>query len=305
MFKKIISSLKQPRPILLRYLNKYASHIKSDKLYIHIKYWLSTGKKLNLNNPKGFCEKLQWLKLYDRKSFYTLMVDKYLVKQFISDKIGEKYLIPTIGVWSNIEEIDWAKLPSQFVLKTNHAGGSLGVVICKDKSLLDKKAALDKLKTSLDLDSYSIIREWPYKNIKRLIFAESYMEDETGELRDYKVMCFNGEPKLIQVHIGRNNQLHTQDFYDIYWNKVENLNQVGCCTSTIKTPKPICLDEMLELSTKISKNIPQLRVDWYIVNGKLFFGECTFFDASGLELFLPSEKEIEIGSWITLPEKTV
>lgn len=305
LLRKLISNIKEPKPVVLRYLNKHASLFKSDELFIRLKYRIVTGKKLNLNTPKGFCEKLQWLKLYDRKPIYTLMVDKYLVKQFIADIIGEKYLIPTIGVWANTDDIDWNKLPSQFVLKTNHAGGSLGVVICKDKSKLNKKITIDKLNSSLELDSYSIIREWPYKNIKRLVFAEKYMEDESGELRDYKVMCFGGEPKLIQVHLGRNSKIHTQDFYDIQWNKLEDLNQVGCITSNIKTPKPLCLDQMLELSRKISRSIPQLRVDWYIVKDKLYFGECTFYDASGLDLFLPNEKELEIGSWITLPEKTI
>lgn len=300
---KLIRIIQNPRPRLLRYLNQHSSKIKSDKVFLCLKFWLVTGHRLNLKNPKGFCEKLQWLKLYDRKPIYTQMVDKYAVKQLIKDTIGEEYVIPTIGVWQKTEDIEWDKLPSQFVLKTNHAGGSLGVVVCKDKKTFDKEAAIRKLNESLALDSYSIIREWPYKNIKRLVFAEKYMEDESGELRDYKVMCFGGEPKLIQVHLGRSGENHTQDFYDIQWNKLDNLNQKGCLTSGILTPKPSCLDLMLNLSRSLSSGLPQLRVDWYIVNGNLYFGEDTFYDASGLDEFIPIEKEFEIGSWIKLPHK--
>lgn len=301
MINKIIRFITNPRPTLLRYLNSYSSYINSDRLFITLKYWLVTGKTLNLRNPKGFCEKLQWLKLYDRKPLYTQMVDKYAVKQLICNTIGDRYVIPALGVWQIPEDIDWNLLPSQFVLKTNHAGGSLGVVICKDKSNFNKELAIKKLNESLQLDSFSIIREWPYKNIKRLVFAEQYMEDESGELIDYKVMCFGGEPKLIQVHLGRSGGNHTQDFYDPNWNKLPYLNQKGCVTSDIITPRPECLSEMLELSRKLSAGLPQLRVDWYIVNGKLFFGENTFYDASGLDEFIPEEKEIEIGSWIKLP----
>ena len=297
----ISRNINNPKPTLLRYLNKYSSLIKSDKLFLSLKFWLVTGKRLNLNNPKGFCEKLQWLKLYDSKPLYTQMVDKYAVKAIIKEAIGEEYVIPTFGSWQKPEDIEWDSLPTQFVLKTNHAGGSLGVVICKDKTSFNKEAAIKKLNESLQLDSYSIIREWPYKNIKRLVFAEQYMEDDSGDLRDYKVMCFGGEPKLIQVHLGRGIGYHTQDFYDINWVKLPNLNQTGCITSDIDTPKPKCLVEMLELSRKLSAGLPQLRVDWYIVNDQLYFGENTFYDASGLDVFIPYEKELEIGSWIKLP----
>ncbi len=301
MIMKIIRVIKNPRPTLLRYLNRYASYIKDDKTYIKFKFWLATGHRLNLKNPKGFCQKLQWLKLYDRKPIYTQMVDKYAVKQIIRDTIGEKYVIPTIGVWEKPEDIDWDGLPSQFVLKTNHAGGSLGVVVCKDKANFNKTVAIKKLNESLALDSYSIIREWPYKDVKRLVFAEKYMEDESGELRDFKVMCFGGEPKIVQVHLGRSEGCHTQDLYDTNWNKLERLNQVGCEISNVFTPKPVCFDEMLELSRVLSKGLPQLRVDWYIVNGQLYFGEDTFYDASGLDEFIPYDKELEIGTWIQLP----
>ena len=288
---------------LIHYLNIYATCFKSDKLYLKIRYFLMTGRKLNLKNPKGFCEKLQWLKINDRNPYYTKLVDKYLVKEEIAKTIGEEYVVKNFGVWNTIEDINFSQLPESFVLKTTHAAGASGVLICKDKQDFDIDLAKNKLSHSLGVFSFPITREWPYKNIVPRIIAEEYLEDETGSLRDFKVMCFNGVPKLIQVHLGRFDGLHTQDFYDASWNKLEDLNQDYCIVSPVKVPKPKCLDEMLRLSSKLSRNIPHVRVDWYIVKDKLYFGEMTFFDASGYDLFIPYSKEIEIGSWIKLPIK--
>ena len=288
---------------LIHYLNIYATCFKSDKLYLKIRYFLMTGRKLNLKNPKGFCEKLQWLKINDRNPYYTKLVDKYLVKEEIAKTIGEEYVVKNFGVWNTIEDINFSQLPESFVLKTTHAAGASGVLICKDKQDFDIDLAKTKLSHSLGVLSFPITREWPYKNIVPRIIAEEYLEDETGSLRDFKVMCFNGVPKLIQVHLGRFDGLHTQDFYDASWNKLEDLNQDYCIVSPVKVPKPKCLDEMLRFSSKLSRNIPHVRVDWYIVKDKLYFGEMTFFDASGYDLFIPYSKEIEIGSWIKLPIK--
>lgn len=285
---------------IIRQLNRHAALIKSDSLYLKIKFRLLTGHRLNLHNPKGFCEKLQWLKINDRKEIYTNMVDKYSVKSYVSEKIGAKYVIDNYGVWDGVDDIDFNSLPNQFVLKTTHAAGMSGVVVCKDKSSFDFEVAKNKLSKSMRSESFWITREWPYKNIKPRIIAERYMEDESGALNDYKVMCFNGTPKYIQLHLGRTNGIHTQDIYDVNWNKQIDLDQLGCVQSDIVYPKPKCLEEMLRLSSILSQGLPQLRVDWYVVNGQLFFGELTFFDASGFDLFIPYEKELEIGSWILL-----
>lgn len=274
-----------------------------DKPYLKLLYRFMMGYHLDLKNPRKFNEKLQWLKLYDRKPEYTTMVDKYAVKQYVANFIGEEYVIPTLGVWDRFDDIDFSKLPQQFVLKTTHGGGGCGVIICHDKSTFDKEEAKRIIEASMRSDIYKSYREWPYKNIHKCIIAEKYLEDESGYLRDYKVMCFNGQPKLIQMHLGRFNGIHTQDFYNCDWEKLDNINQVGCFNSDIVIDKPACLEKMLELSYKLSAGIPQIRVDWYIIESNLYFGELTFFDAGGYDDFIPDSLNEVIGSWIKLPIK--
>lgn len=273
-----------------------------DATYLKLLYRFKMGHQLDLKNPQTFTEKLQWLKLYNRKPEYTKMVDKFAVKEYVADRIGAEYIIPTLGVWDRPEDIDWDSLPNQFVLKTTHGGGGGGVVICKDKATFDKTTAKRKLESSMKSDIYKSLREWPYKNVKKRIIAEKYIEDESGYLRDYKVMCFNGQPKLIQMHMGRFNGVHTQDFYNCDWDKLVDINQNGCINSDILLPKPQCLEQMLELSSKLSKGLPQIRVDWYIIGAKLYFGEMTFFDAGGFDDFIPESLNEVIGSWIVLPK---
>lgn len=269
-----------------------------DKEYLQKRFKAKMGKTLNLTTPVTFNEKLQWLKLYDRKPEYTMMVDKVAVKAYVAEIIGKEYIIPTLGVWENQENIDFDALPDQFVLKCNHNSG-LGMCICKDKSKLNIAKVKRGLKKGLQQNYYLSGREWPYKNVKHRIIAEEYMVDETGTgLRDYKVMCFGGEPKLIQIHQGRYRN-HTQDFYDTQWNK-QNITQ-GCPMSDIDMEHPAFLEEMLNLSSKLAKDIPQIRVDWYYVKDRLFFGELTFFDASGFDAFEPDIWDEVLGSWITLP----
>ena len=181
---KIIQVLFSPKRFLL-YLLKISANIWPDKIYLKIKYRLMMGKPLNLKEPKTFNEKLQWLKLYNRLPEYTTMVDKYAVKEFVASKIGNEYIIPTLGVWDTPEDIEWEKLPNQFVLKTTHGGGGCGVVICKDKSSFDIHMAKKELQKSLDSDLYLIFREWPYKGVKKRIIAEKYMSDGGCELVDY------------------------------------------------------------------------------------------------------------------------
>ena len=285
------------RAIVTRLEKKGLLRWMPDELYLKLVYRARVGKKLNLKNPKRFNEKLQWLKLYDRNPLYTTMVDKYKVKSYVSNIIGPEHVIPTIGVWNSPEEVEFDKLPDQFVLKCNHDSG--GLVICKDKDKLDVKKAKEKLNKAFKKNGYSFGREWPYKNVQKRILCEKYMEDESGyELKDYKVLCFNGEPKLVQIHRGRFNR-HTQDYYDVNWNHLEYTQ--GCPLSEVAMERPVFLDEMLSLSRKLSKGIPHVRVDWYYVDGTLYFGEMTFFDASGYDDFEPDEVNNIVGDWITLP----
>lgn len=272
-----------------------------DSWYLQMKYKQCMGYSLNLSNPKTFNEKLQWLKLHDRKPEYTMMVDKYAVRKYIADTIGEEYLIPLLGVWDNPDDIDFDALPNQFVLKCNHNSG-LGMCICKDKAKLDIAKVKAELRKGLKQDYYLTCREWPYKNVKRRIIAEKYMSDEGNEeLSDYKVLCFNGEPKLIEVHKGRFYGNHTADNYDESWNKTD-IEQYDLPKSDKIMPKPVFLEEMLHLSKLLSKNLIHVRVDWYFTNNRLYFGELTFFDGSGYNLFCGDADGL-LGSWIKLPNK--
>jgi hypothetical protein len=269
-----------------------------DEKYLRKMYEHIFGKKLNLSNPKSYNEKLQWLKLYDRKVQYTIMVDKYSAKDYVGNIIGEQYIIPTLGVWDNVENINFEQLPNQFVLKCTH--DSHGLVICKDKDKLDIKATKKKLRKALKKNYYYSYREWPYKDVHPRIIAEKYMEDrKKGTLKDYKILCFNGEPKLIELHNERFSNNHTQDFYDISWNKL-NISQYGYSISDKSEEKPVLLSEMLRLSKVLADGIPHIRVDWYIVDDKLYFGELTFFDGAGLAQFNDFKDDELLGSWLDL-----
>ncbi len=282
------------RPIVYELL-KYMP----DKLYISLQYYYTTGKFLNLSNPKTFNEKLQWLKLYDRNSLYTKLVDKYLVRDYIEQRIGREYLIPLLGVWDRAEDIDFDKLPDEFVLKCNHDSKSTRIV--KNKANLNITEIKSFYNKRLKQNAYYYGREWPYKNVKPKVIAEKFMvERGSDDLKDYKVMCFGGKAKLIQVHSGRfkGKDIYTQDFYDCDWNKLP-ITQ-GVQISDVVLEKPDFLAEMLSLSEKLSQGIPQLRVDWYHDGTQLFFGELTFFDASGYDEFEPDEYNYIVGSWIDL-----
>lgn len=285
-------------------LSKYGLMNKvDDKNYLKKRFFAHLGQRLDLENPKTFNEKLQWLKLYDRKEIYTTMVDKYLVKKYVADKIGEQYIIPTLGAWDNPEEIDFSSLPEQFVLKCNHNSG-LGMYICKEKSNIDEKKIKKGLHKGLKEDYYLSGREWPYKNVQRKIIAEKYMSCEgKQELADYKVHCFQGEPKFILVCKDRftENGL-TEDFFTTDWEHME-LKRLGHNWSAEAIPKPDELEEILALASKLSKGIPFLRVDFYIVNRKVYFSELTFFPASGFEPFEPDIWDKTFGDWLALPDQ--
>lgn len=277
-------------------------HSVPDDKMLKKMFKFSFGRELNLENPQTFNEKLQWLKLYDRKPIYTTMVDKYEAKKYVADIIGEEYVIPTYGVWDKFGDIDFDTLPDQFVLKCTHDSG--GLAICRDKSKFDIKKAGKKINKSLKRNYYWANREWPYKDVKPRIIVEKYMVDESGyELKDYKFFCFNGEMKLLFV--AKDRGLETEetkfDFFDEDFNHLPFTN--GHPNSKPPYFKPDNFEKMKELAEKLSKNIPQLRVDFYNINGQIYFGELTFYHWSGLMPFNPPEWDLKLGEMIKLPEK--
>lgn len=289
--------VKTPRLIGGYIIRHFLSRQLSDEKFVRWEYFFQVGRFPNLDNPKTFNEKLQWLKLNNIHPEYTKLVDKYLAKQYVEQQIGSGYIIPTLGVWNDFTEIDFSKLPNQFVLKTTHDSG--GVAIVKDKSTVDMRKIRRRIERSLRHNYYYDNREYPYKDVKPRIIAEKYMVDESGtELKDYKIFCFSGVPKIIQVDYDRFVK-HKRNLYDTEWNRLP---------FTLKFPtdwnrefnKPKNLDKMLEIAAKLSVGYPHLRVDLYNINGNIYFGELTFFHGSGHEKFTPDEWNLKLGDWINL-----
>lgn len=271
-----------------------------DKFYLKLIFYKTMKKKLNLKNPITFSEKIQWLKLYDRKEFYTDLVDKYAVRNYISETIGEEYLIPLIGVWDSFEEIDFSQLPNQFVLKCTHDSG--GVVICKDKNEFNRIQAREKINKALKHNYYYDWREWPYKNIKPRIICEQLLIDgNCTDLKDYKFMCFNGKVKCILVCSDRSNPSGLKlDFYDRTWNKLP-FRRPNYPNSEKNISKPQNLNKMIELAEYLSNSFSFIRVDFYEINGQIYFGELTFYPNSGFQGFFPEIYDEILGSWLDLP----
>ncbi len=296
----IINFIKNPRDIIIILAEKNILKI-SDKRLLKILYKNRIGKKLDLKNPNTFNEKLQWLKLYDRNPDYTKMVDKYEAKKYISNLIGEEYIIPTLGVYNNFDEIDFDKLPNEFVMKCTHDSG--GNIICKDKTKLDFKVVREKIERCLKRNYYNVGREWPYKNVKPRIIVEKYMEDKAQEeLKDYKFMSFNGKVKCSFVCSDRYGEDGLKvDFYDLEWNKMPFQRHYPNSKENIQKPKNYEL--MIQLAEKLSNGIPFVRVDFYEINGKVYFGELTFFPGSGFEEFTPEKYDRILGDMLELPKK--
>lgn len=274
----------------------------SDEEYLLRKFSAIMGCRLPLDKPKSFNEKLQWLKLYDRCPEYTEMVDKYKVRKYISEKLGAEYLVPLLGVWDDPEKIDFDALPERFVIKCNHNSG-LGMCICNDKKQLNIHKVKKELHKGLKQDYYLTGREWPYKNVPRKIIAEQFLQSDEGGLTDYKIHCFNGEPKLILVCKDRfSNTGLTEDFFSEHWEHL-NLRRPKYPNSKQPIPMPDELSEMLGLAKKLSADIPFLRVDFYIVDHRIYFSELTFFPASGFERFEPERWDKTLGDWLILPPK--
>lgn len=301
MNNKFIRVMIKPRLVLLKLLDKTA-FLFPDKLFLKIKYYLIMKKRLNLKNPKTYNEKLQWLKLYDRKPEYSRMVDKVEAKKYVSSIIGEEYIIPTLGVYDKFEDIDFDQLPNQFVLKCTHDSG--GIFVCNDKTKIDINKAKKNLKKSLSINYFYQNREWVYNDILPRIIAEEYMVDESGyELKDYKFFCFNGEVKSLFIaserqKVGAETKF---DFYDLEFNHLPFTNGHPNALNAIL--QPLNFDLMIKLSSKLSEGIPHIRVDFYNINGKIYFGELTFFHWSGWMPFIPEEWDYKFGSWINLSSK--
>ena len=272
-----------------------------DETYLKLRYRLVFRKRLNLKNPKTYNEKLQWLKLYDRNPEYTIMVDKYAMKKWVASRIGEGYTITNYGIWDNPEEIDFDSLPDKFVLKGTHDTGSF--CICKDKNNFDRESAIAKMKKSMLRDQYIFSREWPYKNVPHRVLAEEYIVDESGyELKDYKFFCFDGKPYMMFIASGRTKGETTFDYYDMSFNHLDITQTHPNSSRGYEKPKDF--EKMKELASRLSAGIPQLRVDFYYVNGKILVGELTFFHYGGFVPFHPDKWDMILGDLIKLPQKT-
>ncbi len=277
----------------------FLNYILTDKAYLKYQYKKVFGKQLDLKNPQTYNEKMQWLKLYDRNPKYHILADKHAVKQFVTDTIGKEYVIETYGVWKKFDDIDFNSLPNEFVLKCTHDSAS--TVICKDKKSFDFASARKKLSTALKVDYYHYEnRQWAYKDIEPQIIAEKYMVDESGtELKDYKFFCFDGKFKTMFIATDRPHDTKF-DFYDIDFNLLPFTN--GHPHSGLNRSKPDNYDKMIQLAEKLSENIPHVRVDFYSINGNIYFGEMTLYHWGGMMPFEPEEWDYTFGSWIKLPK---
>lgn len=305
-FVKIKQWVKDPNRFLNGLLLKLSPFLP-DKFFLSCMVRVRCGYWPNWKNPQTFSEKIQWLKLYNRRPEYTTMVDKYAVKKYVADTIGEEYVIPTLGIWDKPEDIEWERLPNQFVLKTTHGGGNTGVVICKDKSNFDRQKAIEKLNKSLKQDIYRTLREWPYKNVPRRILAEQYIEPrpDTQDLPDYKWFCFSGEPRYCQVITNRSTE-ETIDFFDADWNHQDFIGLLPSKNSSLKhsdkTPeRPTDLEKQVRIAKELSKEYPFSRIDLYSLNNETYFGEITFYPASGFGRFEPNKYNELLGEMLKLP----
>lgn len=276
-------------------LYKIANILIPDSTFVKLKYRKAFGNWPNLKDPKTFNEKLTWLKLHDHNPLYTQMVDKYEAKIIVADHIGSEFIIPTYGVWERVEDIDFDSLPNKFVMKATHDSGR--VIICRDKSKLDIKWAREEMQKSLKRNFYAVTREWPYKNVKPRIIAEQLLESENNkDIADYKVHCFNGVPEFILVCRDRFNKSGlTEDFYDTKWNHI-SVRRPGHPNADMLEDKPTSLKKMLELSAILSKGYPFMRIDFYCIKDKIFWGEITLYPASASVPFIPTSFDHMLGN---------
>lgn len=274
--------------------------VAADAVYLKLLYRNRMGKKLNLERPETYNEKLQWMKLYNRDPKYTMLVDKEAVKAEVEKKVGSKYIIPTLGVWERFEDIDFSKLPERFVLKCTHDSG--GLVICKDKATLDLVSARKKIEHCMKRNYYLNTREWPYKNVPRKIIAEQYISCADGAIPlDYKFYCFSGKIDSVMVCVGREFGHPTFFYYDLDWNR-KKYQKPGIEPSLDESiPRPENFAEMIEVVQKLAKGYPEVRIDLYNIDGKIYFGEYTFFNQSGFDREITEETNHRWGKMIIIP----
>ena len=297
--QSVVTYIRNPKKLLSAMVVKL-NWLFPDALYLKIRYYLYFGKRLNLKAPKTFSEKIQWLKLYNRKPEYTMMVDKYAVKKYVKSIIGEKYIIPTLGVWNSFDDIDFDSLPDKFVLKTTNGGGSTGVLLCKNKRSFNKGKARQILELSLKRNIYDTFREWPYKNVHPQILAEELLEfPDNTDLYDYKFFCFNGEPQYCQVISGRNDVMSI-DFFDKSWIHQPFHEPKDYPFAQTEPAKPVRYELMVSLARQLAKDIPFVRIDFYNLNGNMYFGEITFFPTSGFGGFMPEKWDEKFGEMIEI-----
>lgn len=300
LYNAIHSLIHNPKHFLAAILYRIGGCL-SDEIYLRWIYYLETGNKLDLQNPKRYNEKVQWIKLYDHNPLYTEMADKYRVKELVSEKVGEEYVAKCLGVWDRAEEIEWDSLPDRFVLKTTHDGGNNGVFIVRDKQKADREKIIRGVNESLHRDTFKIGREWPYKDIPRRVFAEEYLEDASGELRDYKFFCFDGNVKYLFIATERQSGGEVKfNYFDADFNDLGIVQHHPMSDKLVA--KPVTYEKMKELAAELSKGIPAVRVDLYEVNGKVYFGEYTFFHHGGFVPFHPDKWDFVWGEQIRLPE---
>ena len=299
--KKLLSPRKVLHALLGRlfpFWMRISRWVPSDRFYLKVFYYLAMHKKLDLNTPKTYTQKIQWLKLHNTNPLYSKMVDKYEVREIIIQELGEEYLIPLLGVWDQFDEIDFEKLPHEFVLKTTHDSGS--VIVCKDKAGFDHKSARKKLTRALQTNYFYKSREYPYKNAIPRIIAEKFMHDESQEeLIDYKFFCFHGKPIILQITQSRNGKKEVGCFN-------MEFQPMPFYTGNIKPDyarfsKPFCFEKMVEIAEKLSRYIVHVRIDLYCINDQVYFGEYTFHNAGGIVRFSPPEWNKIMGDMIELP----
>ena len=294
--KKIIN----PKYYLLKLMRSTAV-LWSDEMYIKMYYLISMGRWPNLKNPHTFQEKLNWLKLNYRMDNQYKYVDKYEVKKYVENVIGKEYVVPLLGVWKSFDEIDFDSLPNQFVLKCTHDSGSF--CICKDKNIFDINLARKRINKGLRRNYYLTCREWPYKHCKPMIIAEKFLSPTHGEeLKDYKFFCFNGKPKFMYVSNDVDRNAKT-DFFDMDYKHLDM--RMKDPNSESVPSKPEQFERMKSLASKLCQGFPHVRVDFYIVDNKIYFGELTFFHNGGFQKIYPSTWNLRLGNWIILPNKEI
>lgn len=289
------------KAVALNISSSSLSHIIPDKLYVEMLYWLYFNKKLKLKEPKTFNEKLQWIKLYERRDVYTKMVDKYAAKKYAAERIGETHVVPTYALWNAVDEIKFDELPAKFVMKCTHDSGSY--VICRNKEELDKDKAIEKIRKGFTTDSFYYGREWPYKDVKPRIIVEELLEDtKFNDLRDFKFFCFNGKVKCFKVDFDRFVD-HRANYYDPDFNLLPFGENECPPKYEVIIERPKNFDKMLEMAEILAKDTSFLRVDFYNIDGKIYFGEMTFFPASGFGTFTDDRWDEKMGNWIELPSR--